>query len=86
MRTFITLGAIAVVAAAMALFVALPPQSDLQLGPADGLDLPAVDLDRVVVGVEAPDFTLRSLSGEIVTLSDFRGRKNVVLVFYRGHW
>jgi len=36
----------------------------------------------VEVGQEAPDFTLPSGSGEKVTLSDFRGSKNVVLMFY----
>ena len=35
----------------------------------------------VTVGQVAPDFTLVSQAGEKVTLSDFRGRK-VVLVFY----
>ncbi|MDB1087756.1 peroxiredoxin [Streptomyces sp. ACA25] len=33
-------------------------------------------------GTEAPDFTLRNQHGEAVTLSEFRGAKNVVLVFY----
>lgn len=56
------------------------------LGPADGRDLPGVDLERVQAGQVAPDFTLASLEGPPVTLSDFRGEKNVVLVFYRGHW
>ncbi len=56
------------------------------LGPVDGHDLPGVDLDRVQVGESAPDFTLTSLAGPPVTLSSFRGVKNVVLVFYRGHW
>jgi mycoredoxin-dependent peroxiredoxin len=36
----------------------------------------------VDVGQEAPDFTLRSADKEKVTLSSFRGAKNVVLVFY----
>jgi peroxiredoxin len=26
------------------------------------------------------------MNGDVVTLSDFRGKKNIVLVFYRGHW
>lgn len=56
------------------------------LGPADGHDLPPTDLERVGVGDEAPDFSLRALSGELVTLSEFRGSHDVVLVFYRGHW
>jgi mycoredoxin-dependent peroxiredoxin len=34
------------------------------------------------VGQEAPDFTLKDPDGEDVTLSSFRGRRNVVLVFY----
>jgi cytochrome oxidase Cu insertion factor (SCO1/SenC/PrrC family) len=56
------------------------------LGPKDGLDLPPADLDRVKAGSLAPDFTLESKDGHAVTLSDFRGNKNVILVFYRGHW
>jgi peroxiredoxin len=36
----------------------------------------------VEVGDEAPDFTLRNQFKETVTLSEFRGKKNVVLVFY----
>jgi peroxiredoxin len=34
------------------------------------------------VGDTAPDFTLRNQNGESVTLSDFRGKKNVLLMFY----
>jgi peroxiredoxin Q/BCP len=37
---------------------------------------------KVNVGDKAPDFTLDSQTGENVTLSDFFGRKNVVLYFY----
>jgi peroxiredoxin (alkyl hydroperoxide reductase subunit C) len=33
-------------------------------------------------GATAPDFTLRDQNGAEVSLSDFRGDKNVVLVFY----
>jgi len=36
----------------------------------------------VEVGQEAPDFTLVDQHGAPVTLSDFRGSKNVVLLFY----
>jgi peroxiredoxin len=35
----------------------------------------------VEIGQEAPDFTLKSHTGEEVTLSQFRGTKSVVLVF-----
>jgi peroxiredoxin len=34
------------------------------------------------IGQEAPDFTLKDQDGEDVTLSSFRGRSNVVLVFF----
>jgi peroxiredoxin len=34
------------------------------------------------IGQEAPDFTLQNQFGEDVKLSDFRGKKNVVLVFF----
>lgn len=57
-----------------------------QLGPHDGAELPAVEPERVAVGDTAPDFSLRSHTGEIVTLSDYRGSKDILLVFYRGHW
>ena len=56
------------------------------LGPADGLDLPPTDLERVAVGTMAPDFSLQTLAGDTLTLSSFRGAKDVILVFYRGHW
>lgn len=66
--------------------VLLPLLAPSHLGPRDGFDLPPTDLDRVQAGDVAPDFTLEALGGEVVTLSDYRGRSNVVLVFYRGHW
>jgi cytochrome oxidase Cu insertion factor (SCO1/SenC/PrrC family) len=56
------------------------------LGPMDAGGLPPTDLDRVHVGDLAPDFTLESETGVPLTLSDFRGRADVVLVFYRGRW
>ncbi len=36
----------------------------------------------VTAGNTAPDFTLKDQNGNDVTLSSFRGEKNVVLVFY----
>ena len=36
---------------------------------------------KVVVGQMAPDFTLKSIKGETVSLSQFRGKKKVVLSF-----
>ncbi len=61
-------------------------QQRLALGPTDGREMAATDIDRVAVGQRAPDFTLARMGGGTTTLSSFRGRKNVVLVFYRGFW
>jgi mycoredoxin-dependent peroxiredoxin len=36
----------------------------------------------VEVGQSAPEFTLTNQFGEKISLSDFRGKKNVVLMFY----
>ena len=36
----------------------------------------------LIIGDQAPDFTLVNQFGENVTLSDFRGKKPVVMVFY----
>ena len=36
----------------------------------------------VEVGAEAPDFTLKDQNNQEVRLADFRGAKNVLLVFY----
>ena len=41
---------------------------------------------KVKVGDPAPDFTLPSVSGESVTLSQYRGRKNVVISFVPAAW
>lgn len=41
---------------------------------------------KVKTGQEAPDFTLPSVSGKSVTLSGFRGKKNVVLSFVPAAW
>lgn len=61
-------------------------ESRTALGPHDGHDLPPADTGRVRVGDLAPDFTLESYGHGVVTLSDYRGAKDVILVFYRGHW
>lgn len=41
-------------------------------------------LERPDGPVLTPDFTLPSASGEIVRLSDYRGKQPVAVVFYRG--
>ena len=37
------------------------------------------------IGDPAPDFSLVAVSGRRIRLSDFKGKKNVVLVFYARH-
>lgn len=41
-----------------------------------------VTVSLLPTGSVAPDFTLASTSGEKVTLSSFRGKKNVILAFF----
>ena len=65
---------------------AMDEVEEVVLGPTDGHDLSPTDIDRVFAGQMAPDFSATSLEGPIVTLSQLRGEKNVVLFFYRGHW
>lgn len=43
---------------------------------------PAAPKTNLKVGDVAPDFTLPNTKGEKVHLSDFRGKKNVILAFY----
>jgi cytochrome oxidase Cu insertion factor (SCO1/SenC/PrrC family) len=61
-------------------------RAQTRLGPKDGEGLPAADLNRVKDGEAAPDFTLEDQDGKPVTLSNYRGKKTIVLVFYRGYW
>lgn len=74
------------VAAATVSGTAIAQAGGVRLGPKDGAGLPPLDTGRVAIGTVAPDFTLEALTGGPVTLSQFRSRKNVILVFYRGHW
>jgi peroxiredoxin Q/BCP len=39
---------------------------------------------KIQEGSTAPDFTLTDTQGQSVSLSDFQGQKQVVLVFNRG--
>ncbi len=47
-----------------------------------GQAAPVAPTTSLKVGDVAPDFTLTDTAGEPVKLSDFRGKKNVVLAFY----
>ena len=42
-------------------------------------------MDKILeIGSIAPDFTLADVYGNSVKLSDFREKKNIVLIFNRG--
>jgi peroxiredoxin len=41
---------------------------------------------KVEVGAPAPEFTLRDQEGKMVSLSDYKGKNSVLLVFVRGDW
>ena len=43
---------------------------------------PPAQHTNLKVGDEAPDFTLKDTTNHDVKLSDFRGKKNVVLAFF----
>ena len=51
-----------------------------------GMLKPVDSVLRVKVGDRAPDFTLPSIFGEKVSLSQFLGKKNVVLSFVPAAW
>jgi peroxiredoxin len=51
-----------------------------------GILKPVDSKTKMKTGMKAPDFTLPSLSGEKVSLSQFRGKKNVVLSFVPAAW
>ena len=47
-----------------------------------GLLLTAPEISALDVGDQAPDFTLPATTGEKISLSQFRGKKLVLLEFY----
>lgn len=49
---------------------------------ADGATSEPPPQDGLQVGTKAPDFRLKNQDQETIALSDYRGVKNVVLVFY----
>ena len=51
-----------------------------------GLLKPVDSVLKVQVGQKAPGFTLKAVSGEKVSLRQFRGKKNVVISFVPAAW
>ena len=51
-------------------------------GLATAQQKPTIAHTNLKVGDEAPDFTLPDTSFKPVKLSEFRGKKNVILAFY----
>jgi peroxiredoxin len=51
-----------------------------------GILKPVDSILKVKVGDPAPDFTLPSISGEKISLSQFAGKKNVVISFVPAAW
>jgi cytochrome oxidase Cu insertion factor (SCO1/SenC/PrrC family) len=51
-------------------------------GAQAGAQQPSAPQTQLKVGDRAPDFELTDTEGQKVRLSDFRGKKNVVLAFY----
>ena len=41
---------------------------------------------KITVGEAAPSFSLKDHNGNTVSLADYQGESNVMLVFFRGHW
>jgi len=41
-------------------------------------------MPHVTINTPAPDFTLKDFNDQVVRLSDYKGKKNVLLVFNRG--
>ncbi len=51
-----------------------------------GMLKPVDSVLKVKVGVKAPDFTLKAVSGKKISLKDYTGKKNVVLSFVPAAW
>jgi len=51
-----------------------------------GILKPVDSKTKLKIGMKAPDFTLASLSGEKMSLSHYRGKKNVVISFVPAAW
>ncbi len=77
----------------MAILLFLSAQSAFGLSDAfknniynPGLLKPTDSVLKLKVGDRAPDFTLKAVSGETVSLKQYRGKKNVVISFVPAAW
>lgn len=50
--------------------------------PSPAQQQPAIARTHLKMGDAAPDFTLPDQTRKLVKLSDYRGKKNVILAFY----
>jgi len=73
-------------APAYIIFVILASQSYNIISNAIQLRKGATNEFMAKVGVKAPDFLLTDQFGEGVSLSDYRGKRHVLLIFVRGDW
>ena len=64
------------------LFISVCAASVLAQQTTTATQQPAPLKTHLRVGQAAPDFTLTDTAGKEVKLSDFKGKKNVVLAFY----
>lgn len=87
-KLFGALGALAVTAAAACAQASPPAQPAASPQPQGAQQqqaaqqTPVAPQTHLKVGDPAPDFTLRDTEGKEVKLSEFRGKKSVVLAFY----
>jgi peroxiredoxin len=51
-----------------------------------GLLKPTDSVSKLKAGDRAPDFTLKAVSGETISLRQYRGKKNVVISFVPAAW
>lgn len=59
-----------------------PANSPALAGDRPASQQPTAPVTHLKTGEPAPDFALTDTNGQTVRLSDFRGKKNVVLAFY----
>ena len=76
----------AVLSMVLVCLLVAPGAADMESIYEPGTLKPVDSVLKVAVGDEAPDFELPALAGGTVRLSDFRGRRNVVLSFVPAAW